>query len=107
MIDYIISSDPSILDVSSFNNGSYTSGAFYWDANTRQYKIIDVNGNAQSVPQGSANINVGPKLREMITWYEKMRVEEEAVKELCKKYPNLAEAKKEFDVLYNIVKEQE
>jgi hypothetical protein len=58
------------------------------------------------VPQGSANINVGPKLREMITWFEKMKAEEEAIKELCNKYPNLAEAKKEFDVLYNIVKEQ-
>jgi len=42
----------------------------------------------------------------MIVWFEKMRAEEEAIKELCKQYPNLAEAKKEFDVLYNIVKEQ-
>jgi hypothetical protein len=106
MIDYIISSDPGVLEVSSFNNGAYTSGAVYWDANTRQYKVVDINGNAQSMPQGTANINVGPKLREMIVWFEKMRVEEEAIKELCKQYPNLAEAKKEFDVLYNIVKEQ-
>ena len=106
MIDYIISSDPSILEVSSYNNGSYTSGAVYWDANSRQYKIVDISGNAQPVPQGTANVNVGPKLREMIVWFEKMRTEEEAIKELCKQYPNLAEAKKEFDVLYNIVKEQ-
>jgi hypothetical protein len=106
MIDNIISSDPSILEVSSYNNGSYASGALYWDANARQYKIVDVNGNAQSVPQGSSNINVGPKLREMIVWFEMMRAEEQAIKELCKQYPNLAEAKKEFDVLYNIIKEQ-
>lgn len=94
MIDYIISSDPSILEVSSYNNGSYTSGAFYWDANTRQYKIVDVNGNAQSVPQGSANINVRPKLGEMITWFEQKRIEEKQIAELCEQYPNLAEAKK-------------
>jgi hypothetical protein len=106
MIDYIISSDPSILEVSSYNNGSYSSGALYWDANTRQYKIVDISGNAQTVPQGSSNINVGPKLREMITWFEQKRLEEKQMAQLCKEYPNLAEAKKEFDVLYNIVKEQ-
>ena len=106
MIDYIISSDPGVLEVSSYNNGSYTSGAVYWDANSRQYKIVDVNGNAQTVPQGTANVNVGPKLREMIVWFEKMRAEEQQIAELCRQYPNLAEAKKEFDVLYNIVKEQ-
>jgi hypothetical protein len=105
MIDYIISSDPSILDVASHNNGAYTSGALYWDANSRQYKIIDSNGNAQPVPQGSSNINVGPKLREMLTWYEHKMLEEKQMAELCKQYPNLAEAKKEFEVLYNIVKE--
>lgn len=105
MINYIMCSDPSILDVSSYNNGAYTSGALYWDANTRQYKIVDINGNAQTVPQGSSNINVGPKLREMITWYEQKKLEEQQLAQLCKDYPNLAEAKKEFDALYNIVKE--
>jgi hypothetical protein len=107
MIDYINSSDPSILEVSTFNNGPYTSGALYWDANSRQYKIVDVNGSAQTIPQGSANINVGPRLKEMVAWYEHKLLEENKIKELCEKYPNLAEAKREFDVLYNLVKEQE
>jgi hypothetical protein len=106
MIDYIISTDPTILDVTSYNNGPYTSGAVYWDSNNRQFKIVDPNGNAVSMPQGTANINVGSKLREMITWYEHKMLEEKQIAELCKQYPNLAEAKKEFDVLYNIVKEQ-
>jgi hypothetical protein len=58
------------------------------------------------MPAGTANINVGPKLREMLTWYESKKLEEQSIKDLCKEYPNLAEAKKEFDTLYNIVKEQ-
>jgi hypothetical protein len=106
MIDYIVCSDPTILDVSSYNNGPYTSGAIYWDANGRQFKVIDANGNAQTMPAGTANINVGTKLREMLTWYESKKLEEQIIKDLCKEYPNLAEAKKEFDTLYNIVKEQ-
>jgi hypothetical protein len=106
MIDYIVCSDPTILDVSSYNNGPYTSGAIYWDANGRQFKVVDVSGNAQTMPAGTANINVGTKLREMLTWYESKKLEEQSIKDLCKEYPNLAEAKKEFDTLYNILKEQ-
>lgn len=105
MIDYIICSDPSVLEVSTYNNGPYTSGAIYWDANSRQFKVVDANGNSQTISSGTANINVGTKLREMITWYEQKRLEEQQIAELCKQYPNLAEAKKEFDVLFNIVKE--
>jgi hypothetical protein len=106
MIDYIVCSDPSVLEVSSYNNGPYTSGAIYWDANSRQFKVVDANGNSQTISAGTANINVGSRLREMITWYEQKKLEEQSIKDLCAKYPNLAEAKKEFDVLYNIVKEQ-
>lgn len=106
MIDYIVCSDPSVLEVSSYNNGPYSSGAVYWDSNSRQYKIIDANGSSISMPAGTANINVGSKLREMLVWYEQKKLEEAQIKTLCEQYPNLAEAKKEFDALYNIVKEQ-
>ncbi len=106
MIDYIVCSDPSVLEVSSYNNGPYTSGAIYWDANSRQFKVVDVSGNAQTIPAGTANINVGPKLREMIVWFEQKKIEEQQIAQLCKEYPNLADAKREFDTLYNIVKEQ-
>jgi hypothetical protein len=107
MIDYIVCSDPTILDVSSYNNGPYTSGAVYWDANSRQFKIVDSNGSAFTMPAGTANINVGSKLKEMIVWFEQKKSEEQRIKALCDKYPNLAEAKKEFDVLYNLVKEND
>jgi hypothetical protein len=106
MIDNIVSSDPDIIAVSYYNNGAYTSGALYWDANSRNLKIVDSNGTSQSVPQGSASITVGSKLQEMVAWFERKRAEEQQVAELCKNYPNLAEAKREFDVLYNIIKEQ-
>ena len=106
MIDNIVSSDPDIIAVSYYNNGAYTSGALYWDASVRQHKIVDISGNAQAVPQSLANITVGSKLKEMMAWFEIKKAEEQQVAELCKNYPNLAEAKREFDVLYNIIKEQ-
>lgn len=106
MNNYIMSSDSSIIDVSTpGSGGGYTSGAIYWDANQRQFKVVDVNGNAQSMSPGTTNINVGHKLREMITWYEHKKLEEHQMSELCKQYPNLADAKREFDAIYNLVKE--
>lgn len=106
MINYIISSDSQVIDVSQpGGGGGYNSGAMYWDANNRQFKIIDANGNAQSFTPASTNINVGSKLREMIVWYEQKKSEEQQLSQLCKEYPNLAEAKKEFDSIYNLVKE--
>jgi hypothetical protein len=106
MIKYIMGSDSSVIDASTMNSGScYTSGAMYWDANQQQVKVIDSNGNSATLTAGSANINVGPKLREMLVWFEQKKFEEQQIAELCKQYPNLAEAKKEFDALYNIVKE--
>lgn len=106
MINYIMSSDSQVIDVSQpGSGGGYTSGAVYWDANNRQFKIIDSNGNAQSFTPASTNVNVGPKLREMLVWFENKKLEEQQMIELCKQYPNLADAKREFDAIYNLVKE--
>lgn len=106
MIKYIMGSDSSVIDASVIGSGNcYSSGAMYWDANQQQIKIIDANGNATPLTGGSANINVGPKLREMIVWFEQKKSEEQQLAQLCKEYPNLAEAKKEFDSIYNLVKE--
>jgi hypothetical protein len=106
MIDYIISTDSTIIEASAHGgSGAYISGAVYWDSNSRQFKVIDGNGNPQTLSGGTANISVGTKLREMIAWFEQKQFEEKQLAELCKQYPNLAEAKREFDSIYNLVKE--
>jgi len=106
MIKYVMGSDSSVIDASVMNSGNcYSSGAMYWDSNQQQVKVIDSNGNATTLSGGSVNINVGSKLREMIVWFEQKKFEEQQLAQLCKEYPNLAEAKKEFDSIYNLVKE--
>ncbi len=106
MIDYILSTDTNIINANAHNmSGCFTSGAVYWDSNTRQFKVVDQNGNSHPLGGATANISIGIKLREMIDWFEQKRFEEDQIKELCQKYPNLAEAKREFDSIYNLVKE--
>ena len=66
--------------------------------------VIDYEIGRKRMRVGT-NINVGTKLREMIVWYEQKKSEEQQLAQLCKEYPNLAEAKREFDSIYNLVKE--
>jgi hypothetical protein len=77
-----------------------------WDGNAQKFKVMDGNGNSQEMYGVTATVEAGFKLKEMLSWYEQKRMEELQIKELCKKYPNLDEARKEFEILYNIVKDQ-
>jgi hypothetical protein len=118
MISWVMGADSSIIDASkNGGSGPYTSGAVYWDANTNQFNVIDSNGNKTNIPGETININVGPKLREMIVWYETYRIREEQqtreLEKLCEEFPNLKDAlgdiekaRKDFKILYNLVKEQ-
>jgi len=107
MIKYIGTPNPDLV-VASLNGstGPYSSGAVYWDGNQQKFKVIDSSGGAQDMYGQSASVEAGHKLKEMLAWYETKRTEEAQLERLLKEYPNLAEAKQEFDILYNIVKER-
>ena len=118
VISWVMGSDSSIIDASKNGaGGPYTSGSVYWDANTNQFNVIDANGNKNAIPGETVNINVGPKLREMVVWYEYQRMKEVAeateIERLCNEFPNLKDAlddiekaRRDFKVLYNIVKDR-
>lgn len=107
MIKYISTPNPELVMASlNGNSGPYNSGAVYWDGNQQKFKVIDSNGGAQDMYGQSASVEAGQKLKEMLAWYETKRTDEAQLERLLKEYPNLAEAKREFDILYNIVKER-
>lgn len=107
MLKYINSPNPELIQVTSNSQtGPYHSGHVMWDGNQQKFKVIDGNGNSQDMYGSSGVIEAGYKLKEMYAWYEQKRFEEEKIKELCKQYPNLEEARKEFEILYNIVKDR-
>ena len=107
MIKFISTPTPDLVQGSvNGSSGPYQSGAVYWDGNAQKYKVIDANGGAQDMYEMSVQVEAGHKLKEMISWYERKKAEEAQIETLLKDYPNLAEAKKEFDVLYNILKDR-
>ena len=106
MIKYISTPNPELLQSNGGgNSGPYHSGHVMWDGNGQKFKVIDSNGTTQDMYGASVSIEAGYKLKEMVAWYEQKRLEEDRIKELCKQYPNLDEARKEFEIIYNIVKE--
>ncbi len=103
MIKYI--SSPDLTVNISGNSGPYSSGAVYWDGNAQKFKVIDSAGGSQDMYGASASIELGSQFKEIQAWVLKKQAEERELERLCKEYPNLSEAKKEFDTIYKLVKD--
>ena len=103
MIKYISSPD---LQVSiSGQNGPYRSGAVYWDGSAQKFKVMDANGGSEDFYGATVTIDAGQQFRDIQSWVIKKQAEERELEKLCKEYPNLEEARKEFEMLKQLVKE--
>jgi len=103
MIKHINSRD---IQVSiSGQPGPYHSGHVMWDGNGQKFKVIDGQGQAQDMYGVTVDISNGPMFQEMYSWYIQKRTEEAELDKLCKAYPNLEQARQEFEMLKQLVKE--
>ena len=107
MLKTITSSYPNIILTAGGSTPMVPqiSGAVYWDGNRSQFKVLDGLGGSQDMHFANASITPGHELMEMIGWWRNKEIEEANLKNLCAQYPNLAEAKQEFDVLHKLLKE--
>lgn len=103
MIRHIASPDMQVTV--SGQPGPYHSGHVMWDGNAQKFKVVDNHGVAQDMYGATVNISNGSMLLEMQHWYIQKRAEEAELKRLCAEYPNLEEARKEFEMLKQLVKE--
>lgn len=90
------------------NQGTYygaPTGAIWWDSNTQGFKVVTGPGQSADLPMHSANIEFRPEISRILGWAERKMQEDEQLDQLCKRYPNLAEARKEFEALYNLLKD--
>ena len=106
MLKNITSSYPNIIQTAggSTPNVPQISGAVYWDGNRGQFKVMDSQGGSYDMHFANGTIGPGHELMEMIGWWRNKEIEEANLKNLCEQYPNLAEAKQEFDVLHKLLK---
>lgn len=103
MIKTIASAD---LEVTiSGQPGPYHSGHVMWDGNQQKFKVMDGQGNAQDMYGAQAFITMGNDWKVIKAWVSKKQSEEREIEALCQQYPNLAEAKREFDMIYKLVKD--
>jgi len=103
MIRYIASTDMQVTV--SGQPGPYHSGHVMWDGNAQKFKVLDGNGNSQDMYGATVNISAGSMFQEMYAWYKKKRTEEAELEHLCQQYPNLEEARKEFEMIKQLVKD--
>jgi hypothetical protein len=103
MIRNIASADMQVTV--SGQPGPYHSGHVMWDGNAQKFKVVDNHGVSQDMYGATVNISNGAMFQEMQTWYFQKRAEEAELKRLCAEYPNLEEARKEFEMLKQIVKD--
>lgn len=85
--------------------GSAGAGMIRWNPNTNQLEVNDGNiwiKFSETVPE----IGLTDEAEEIMDWArEKMR-EEQRIKELCQRYPALQKAKDNYDLILNIIKDE-
>ena len=101
-----ISCPDSIISVGmSGQGGPYHSGAVYWDGSAQKMLVINGDGVRHDMHGQEAHIIAGSMLTHIMSWVFKKMAEDEELDKLCKAYPTLDEARKEFAVLHRLVKD--
>lgn len=103
MIKNISSSD---LQVSlSGQPGPYHSGHVMWDGNAQKFKVMDGNGACQDMHGAQAFITMGSDWQMIKSWVFQKQAEERELAQLCKEYPNLEQARQEFEMMKQLVRD--
>lgn len=105
MIKSILNTDGMITAVASGQGGPYHSGAVFWDGSAQKMRVMDTDGVSQDMYGQDVHISGGHALMMVMAWAYKKMAEDEDLDKLCKAYPNLDEARKEFAVLHRLVKD--
>lgn len=105
MIKSINSIDGTITAIVSGQGGPYHSGAVFWDGSAQKMRVMNTDGVSQDMYGQDVHISGGPALMAVMSWAHKKMAEEADLDRICRAYPNLEDARREFDMLYRLVKE--
>ena len=99
------SADPFVQIQVRNNGGPYHSGAVYWDGNAQRLKVVDGNGSAHDMYMPMIEVGATGLTQSAINWVMQKQEEERQLDKLCKEYPNLADARREYETLLNLLKD--
>jgi hypothetical protein len=85
--------------------GSAGAGMIRWNPNTNQLEVND--GNIWiKFSETAPTIGLTDEAEEIMDWARGKMREERRIKELCQRYPALQKAKDNYDLILNIIKDE-
>lgn len=103
MIKTIASADLGITI--SGQPGPYHSGLVVWDGAEQKFRVMDAKGNSQDMHGANVFITMGNEWQLIKNWVFQKQAEERQLAQLCKQYPNLEQARIEFEMIKQLVQD--
>lgn len=103
MIKTIASTDLGITV--SGQPGPYHSGYVMWDGSGQKFRVMDANGSSQDMHGAHVYITMGNDWQALKDWIFRKQAEERELAALCRQYPNLEQARQEFEIIKQLVQE--
>lgn len=85
--------------------GSSGAGMVRWNPNMNCMEVNDGN-TWKTLDMNYASVGLSPEAESLLDWAREKQAEELRIKELCMKYPALQKAKDNYDLIFNIVKDE-
>jgi hypothetical protein len=111
MIKGINSSGRYITVTGGSNSGPYISpgaaaaGMLRWNPNLNQMEVNDGNSWI-SMNMGYPTIEMTPEAESLLDWARQRRAEEAKMQDMIEKYPALKKAKENYDLIWNLIKDE-
>lgn len=85
--------------------GSVGAGMLRYNSNTN---CIEVNDGVswKQLDMGYVTVELNAEAESLLDWARSKMQEERRIKELCEKYPGLKKAKENYDLILNIIKDE-
>ena len=82
------------------------TGAVWWDNNTQSFKVVTGPNQSMELGMDTVNVELRPDVERILRWAERKMMEEARLDQLCKQFPNLEEARREFEIMLALVKDR-
>jgi len=86
--------------------GAVGAGMLRYNSNSQNIEIND--GNSWQVMGSTfANVELTPEAESLLDWARQKRQEEQSITEMMEKYPALKKARDNYELIWNLVKDEQ
>jgi hypothetical protein len=85
--------------------GSAGAGMVRWNPNMNQLEVNDGNSWI-AISMNYATVELTPDTESLLEWARQKREQDEKIASMCEKYPALQKAKDNYDLILNLIKDE-